>query len=103
MCFFTNFILQFFRSSAYNNQVKIKNIIDWITNSIRTYKHRFEDKMNAAILEEQKELKEGALKSKIDEHKQSDFSSRKIKNIFEYINHLVSVIDSFYDTSLDLR
>ena len=103
MCFFTNFILQFFRSSAYNNQVKIKNIIDWITNSIRTYKLRFEDKMNAAILEELKGLKEGSLKSLIDEHKHSDFSSRKIKNIYEYKNHLVSVIDSFYDTALELR
>ena len=103
MCFFTNFILQFFRSSAYNNQVKIKNIIDWITNSIRTYKHIFEDKMNAAILEELKGLKEGSLKSLIDEHKHSDFSSRKIKNIYEYKNHLVSVIDSFYDTALELR
>ena len=103
MYLITNIIFQFSRSNAYNNQVNIKTFIDWITNSIRTYKHRFEDKMNAAILEEQKELKEGALKSKIDEHKQSDFSSRKIKNIFEYMNHLVSVIDSFYDTSLELR
>ena len=103
MYLITNIIFQFSRSNAYNNQVNIKTLIDWITNSIRTYKHRFEDKMNTAILEEQKELEEGALKSKIDEHNQSDFSYRKIKNIFEYMNHLVSVIDSFYDTSLDLR